>query len=135
MTYVVAISVDTPERARYCCTTNPGGSTYYGCFRCLARGRELLLWSYEPYDNLRSRGHYTKILAELRKENRLITKSNFSSKTGYSTFNYFKSQLCNVANIHTATVVDIDHNSLNIFKQNDKAVKKNHLDSDTQVNI
>ena len=102
----------------------------------MARGRELVLWSHNPYHHLRSLGHYQKSLDQLRrtKKNKKVTKSDFSKTTGYSTTNYIKSLLHNIGNIHTISVVDIAHTVKNLMEQLDKTIKMNYLPNDQVCN-
>lgn len=121
--YTVAISVDTPERARYCCTTHTGGKTKHGCFRCVGAGWDLIDVEFNAFSNHRSLQHYEKILQQHPNS----SKSDFSSKTGYSTMYYKALLLKNVCNASTICTVDSGHDKKNISKQLDTTIKKNHL--------
>ena len=121
--YTVAVSVDLPERSRYCCTTHTGGQTKFGCFRCLGAGWQLIDVEYNTFSNHRSLQHYEKVLKKYPN----VSKSDFSSQTGYSTKYYKALLLKNVSNISKISTVDSGHDKKNVSKQLDTTIKKNHL--------
>ena len=56
-----------------------------------------------------------------------LSRQKFQSQTGYTTFYYEKSTLRSIANIHTMTTVDINHDIKNKAQQLDNCIKHTKL--------
>ena len=119
------MSLDTPERALYCGTTKAGGKTNFGCYRCRLKYQQLIDPNINAFDYIRSRFDFNNMINKYQN----ATRSNFSSKTGYSSLQYNRIQIDDIENIHFVSTVDINHDTKNKIEQLDQCIKKSHLSS------
>ena len=83
--------------------------------------------SKNTYNHLRSMHHYFTMKDKFRTQYGNVSRSQFSSQTGYATVTFESSQLRNIPNISAMSKVDINHDIKNKIEQLDECVKKTKL--------
>ena len=62
------------------------------------------------------------------------SRSKFSSKTGYCSFNYPIIQMSDTENVHFISIVDVSHDVKNKIEQLDQCIKKSSLSNNVCQN-